>query len=250
MKSIASKITGGKAGFVFTKDLNREDVPMLKEYWYKCEDTGVFFTPSLDNFKPEEWNKFYKYPEYFRYDKPSTISRRDERVYALISRVQERFGIKHPKILFHGNGASNAIFRLYLAGYDVYATYSFFDWDRSISVEEAQGMGDFDIVCGIEIIEHWADPIMEFDIVDSLLKKGGIFCGTTSLATNTEEMSGGWHALRQHSINAGHVTIWTEDAFDEICGKYYYENHTERGDKKMRSKSNMPATCVFFQFKK
>lgn len=248
------KVCGGSVRPLrFTRELNRPDFPVVNQTWYQCVGCKFMFTDALDHFTQEDWSRFYAYPEYLKYDPGAVMNRRAPRTIALIKHVEKRFEMKKPKVLLNGLGVCSSLIQLMSEEYDVYATHGHFNFDNCITMQEAVKMGDFDIVCSTEVIEHYAYPKEDFTLVRAMLKQGGVFCGTTCLSDGVDPakmINDEWHYLKQHTINAGHVSVWSEDAFDVMAKFLNMENKTEHGDKELRTTSIMPSTSKFFQFVK
>lgn len=253
MKNPNCKICGTDTEYVFSREMTRPDFKRMMSF-YRCKGCEYIFSDALDNLRPEEWSKFYAYPLYLSYDPGAVSQRRKERTKALIHHVQKRFGLENPKILHHGNGNCLSAVELLAEGYDVWTTFDHLEnWDRTIDVKEALSMGDFDIVCSIEVAEHFANPLDEFSQAIGFLRKGGVFCGTTCMNNGipVENMERNeWHYTKTHTLNAGHVSLYSLESLDKIAHRVACENLTERGSNDLRGVSHMPSTSVFFQFKK
>lgn len=222
--------------------------------FYKCVSCGFLFSDALDGLSSEEWQKFYAYPNYLKYDPGAVTQRRKERTKALVKHVAQRFNISEPKILLHGNGSCESAKELLAEGFDVWTTFDHLeDWGRSLTMDGAEAMCDFDIVCSIEVAEHFCNPLKEFMDALYVLRKGGVFCGTTSMNDGIphENMQRDeWHYTKPHTLNAGHISIYSLKSLDKIAEELSCKNLTERGSSKMREVSHMPSTSVFFQFQK
>lgn len=253
MKTLKCKVCTGDSPFVFSREMTRPDFKRTMDFC-KCNDCGYIFSDALDSLTAEQWGEFYAYPLYLDFDPGAVTQRRKDRTKALIKHVEKKFGINKPKILHHGNGNCQSAVELLAEGYDVYTTFDHLEnWSRSLSTTEAEWMGDFDIVCSIEVAEHFADPIAEFKQAISFLGSGGVFCGTTCMNNGISiqnMVKDDWHYTKPHTLNAGHVSLYSLESLEKIAKKIGCENHTEHGSNELRSVSHMPATSVFFQFKK
>lgn len=253
MKVLPCKICTAEATYAFSREMTRPRFARTMDF-FRCGSCGYIFSDALDSLNDEGWKDFYAYPEYLEYDPGAVSQRRKERTKALIKHVEKKFGMKNPKILHHGNGNCLSAVELLQEGYDVWTTFDHLEnWDRSLGMQEALARADFDIVCSIEVAEHFARPIEEFAQAMGCLKKGGVFCGTTCMNNGIpikNMIEDTWHYTKPHTLNAGHVSLYSLESLDVLAAKIASENHTEHGDQKLREVSHMPSTSVFFQFKK
>ena len=247
------KICGSESEKEFERTLNRIDMRRITENWYRCSVCGFLQTSALDSLSKAEIETMYSYPEYIKYDPFAKNHRRKNRSKEMVKYIERKFGIQNPKILLHGNGQCTSARELLNEGYDVWTTFDRLEnWDRSLSVEEAM-YGEFDIVCAVEVIEHWSNPLPEIENVKKMLKAGCFFCGTTHVNDGIPKEAiekNEWSYLGQKPINAGHCSIWSKKSISLIADIFSMENHTDYFASEMPKIAPVPKTTIYFLFKK
>lgn len=228
--------------------MTRDDFSRKMDF-YQCENCDFIFSDALDDLNDDDWANFYRYPHYLTFDPGAAKQRRKERTKGLVKYMIEKYGYEDPSILMHGNGTCHSAKELLAEGYDVWTSFSHLqNWNRDIAGQDTGGR--FDIICSIEVVEHFAYPLKEWSDTVYMLNNGGVFCGTTSLVDGVpiEKMKNNeWHYTKPHVLNAGHVSLYSAKTIDFIANVNDCKNNTERGDKELRTISHMPATSVFFQ---
>lgn len=245
MRNPVCKVCGSDTEVITERQLTRtdRDWPHRTLVYYCCTTCGLAFHTAFDDWTTEEFQAFYQYPEYSRYDQAALGGRRDARTLGLIDYVRARFGLEHPRILLHGNGVSVVPFHLYLRGDDVRTSYSVFP------MFELEQDTVFDLIVAVEVMEHWVDPQAELRWIRDHLRPGGVFCGSTCLLDGVDrrQISTDWHYLRSHAVNGGHCCLWTRRSIAYIADQLGFSDHTEPGPAQLRRDGHMPATSVFVQ---
>lgn len=247
------KICNGEAEFKFNRMVTREDLAREAPIFI-CEDCGFLFTTAWDDADEDTMNKLYKYPEYLKYDIGARRQRRLHRSYYLVRYLIEKYIVNKPKILMYGSGTCLSPHWLRQDGLDVWTCYDHLeDWDRSINVADTKQK--FDLIVSTEVAEHFVFPLKEFELGVNLLKKDGVFAGSTCFFNRKKKtlqaiMNDAHHYTHDYHWNGGLCSMYTVQAMQKIADTIGCINLTERGSKSLRKTSQMPGTSYFFQLQK
>lgn len=208
--------------------------------YYFCNNCNCLFSDGMDNFTNEEFSNWYKYPEYLKYDKAGNS---DYRRYRMV-RERELIAPESKKILAHGAGATMIEDIFANMGLDIYSTYS--EHANSLKIEDLP-KEYFELIIANEVMEHWANPYYEFELINKLLSSHGIFIGTTGI-TNNQLKKGkleDWIYLNYDCLHAGHIMLWSWEAIDILSKKYNLLNKSMQGTNSFRSNMHVGITQAF-----
>jgi len=181
------KICNTESLFLFKREIDRPDFSSYEHEYYECQKCSFMFSTGLDNLTKEQWDQFYKYPDYLQFDGPARDEFKAQNMESTRIKFLERLMLKLPnvrstpikKVLIWGNGKSLLLKKLNLK-YDTYATYSSTNSSKELTEKDfPKFKNSFDLVTSIEVIEHFTDPLEEFKVMKSLLKPGGQILAST-----------------------------------------------------------------------
>jgi hypothetical protein len=219
------KICGGNAPLLLTKTLTREDFP-LKSNIYKCSVCDFIFSTGMDELDDKDYQKFYEYPNYLRYD---PIARREvtenfhDRSHLLVRLIRDyqiQTNNTKGKVLIYGNGVSKALQLSIDAGIDTYACFSHTGSDREIN--DLTSLADeFDLIVSTEVAEHFVNPIIELHKNKVLLKRGGWTLHSTGCSDRWKVTVGTDRYLeylcKDINLNAGHVSFYSFNSVEKLA---------------------------------
>ena len=239
---ICSSIIKEKA---FSKPV--KDKKIIFDYYY-CSKCNCLFSDGMDKFTNKQYEDWYSYPEYLKYDNAGTAEYRRFRA------IKEREVIapKSKKILVHGSGASEVEKSFKDLGLEVWSTYSNYK-EVNCNIDPSKlPIGYFDLIISNEVAEHWANPDYEFSLIERVLKKNGFFIGSTGITDN--QLKKGkledWIYLDNRCLHAGHVMLWSWEAIDIMAKRYNLINKSIQGDNKFRSGMRVGITQAFIILQK
>lgn len=257
VEPVACKICGGNSPYKFTRDVTRADLKRAANV-HVCEDCGYLFTTAWDMASEETMNKLYAYPKYLEFDIGARSQRRIHRAHGLVHYLIKKFKMENPRILMHGNGSCLSPHWLRQEGLDVWTSFDHLsDWDRRV----VRGMlldgsdAKFDLIVCTEVAEHFVYPLKDFGDAIKMLKKGGVFAGSTCFfdgqkATLDAIRDDKFHYTHDYHWNGGLAGMHTLAGMEKIAEHHECSNFTERGSDDLRKISLMPATSYFFQLQK
>jgi SAM-dependent methyltransferase len=144
------------------------------------------------------------------------------REYFLATMLKEELGLS--SFLLFGTGNTDTFERLLGEGFDVVGCDISADvvqykkarhgHSRFVTPEELSPEPRFDAVIAVEVLEHLAEPRPTVDRLLSMLRPGGVLCGTTNFFSGVsiiDDNSPGYMSLE------GHVAYWGEKSLGMLA---------------------------------
>lgn len=185
-------------------------------WYYRCTACGFLFTPSFDQFSPEDWSKHVYNEGYLQVD-PDYSGARAEANAPLVRTIAAQLAltdpqmaqilIARPRLLDYGSGQGHLTSLLADLPVDCAA------WDP-FDGQERPG-GQFNLVTAFEVLEHTVSPIETARDTLGFVRPGGALLFSTLVhdEVRTQDMSS-WYL----SPRNGHVSIYTIRSLDILFG--------------------------------
>lgn len=176
-------------------------------YYYRCQNCGFTFTPALDDWTTEEFERHIYNDDYVRHDPGYDGTRQ----IGWSQSFDEWFGHCKAKLSMIDYGAGMGILEKMLKERGFKSVKSYDPY-----VHKNMPKDRVDLIFSNEVFEHTTDPRGMMDILAKLLKDDGVILFTTMCITDTAIANGiaNWHYCVPRG---GHVAFYTPQCLANLA---------------------------------
>ncbi|MDW7667941.1 MAG: class I SAM-dependent methyltransferase [Bacillota bacterium] len=179
--------------------------------YYKCSKCNSVFMDSQNYLTYEEEKSRYE-----KHNNDVEDIRYQEFVADIVEEVKQRWDNKYTLGLDFGAGTGPVISKLLRDdGYDI-ETYDPFFCNKENLLNK-----NYDYIVTCEVIEHFHNPLKEFELLYSLLKEGGMLYCKTEIYSDDIDFKN-WYYKDDHT----HVFFYHEKAFKWMVENIGYKSYS------------------------
>jgi 2-polyprenyl-6-hydroxyphenyl methylase/3-demethylubiquinone-9 3-methyltransferase len=197
------------------KDHQQEPLPLtgIPVYYHRCTSCGFIFTVHFDNFSPADFAGEVYNDDYVKVD-PDYLELRPKMSANLIRKLFGDFK-ETISILDYGAGSGRMAEILNAEGFSVQ------NFDPFTAEDNLPACDKFDLVTSFEVLEHTPNPAMTCDMMQRLVKDGGMLLFSTLVQPPTIETEKlGWWYIGPRN---GHISIYTKRSLELLWSKFGYK---------------------------